>query len=278
MSDRNWIELKQDPTSGIETVRAHFEGHAYDPHWHDSYLVGITEQGLQQFNCRRQQHNSTPGKVFLLEPGDIHDGTAPQAGGFTYRTLYLDPNWLDRELRAQFEDTPDNTQLSFAATLAEDPRLAIATASAFEAMHHDELRIVRQTALDHLLANLTSHLRWRTVLNPDPRLPLVAQRARDYLHSHLHQDIGLDDLAQVTGVDRFRLSRAFKAAFGMAPHAYLIQLRLTRARLLLARGELPVNVAAALGFADQSHLGRWFQRAYRMTPADYRRRCSIVPD
>ncbi|KGF66337.1 AraC family transcriptional regulator [Pseudomonas lutea] len=278
MSDRNWIELKQDPTSGIETVRAHFEGHAYDPHWHDSYLVGITEQGLQQFNCRRQQHNSTPGKVFLLEPGDIHDGTAPQAGGFTYRTLYLDPNWLDRELRAQFEDTPDNTQLSFAATLAEDPQLAIATASAFEAMHHDELRIVRQTALDHLLANLTSHLRWRTVLNPDPRLPLVAQRARDYLHSHLHQDIGLDDLAQVTGVDRFRLSRAFKAAFGMAPHAYLIQLRLTRARLLLARGELPVNVAAALGFADQSHLGRWFQRAYRVTPADYRRRCSIVPD
>ena len=278
MSDRNWIELKQDPTSGIETVRAHFEGHAYDPHWHDSYLVGITEQGLQQFNCRRQQHNSTPGKVFLLEPGDIHDGTAPQAGGFTYRTLYLDPNWLDRELRAQFEDTPDNTQLSFAATLAEDPQLAIATASAFEAMHHDELRIVRQTALDHLLANLTSHLRWRTVLNPDPRLPLVAQRARDYLHSHLHQDIGLDDLAQATGVDRFRLSRAFKAAFGMAPHAYLIQLRLNRARLLLARGELPVNVAAALGFADQSHLGRWFQRAYRMTPADYRRRCSIVPD
>jgi AraC-like DNA-binding protein len=278
MSDRNWIELKQDATSGIETVRAHFEGHAYDPHWHDSYLVGITEQGLQQFNCRRQQHNSTPGKVFLLEPGDIHDGTAPQAGGFTYRTLYLDPNWLDRELRAQFEDTPDNTQLSFAATLAEDPQLAIATASAFEAMHHDELRIVRQTALDHLLANLTSHLRWRTLLNPDPRLPLVAQRARDYLHSHLHQDIGLDDLAQVTGVDRFRLSRAFKAAFGMAPHAYLIQLRLTRARHLLARGELPANVAAALGFADQSHLGRWFQRAYRMTPADYRRRCSIVPD
>lgn len=278
MSDRNWIELKQDATSGIETVRAHFEGHAYDPHWHDSYLVGITEQGLQQFNCRRQQHNSTPGKVFLLEPGDIHDGTAPEAGGFTYRTLYLDPRWLDRELRAQFEEAPDNAQLSFAATLAEDPRLAIATANAFEAMHHDELRIVRQTALDHLLADLTRHLRWRTLISPDPRLPLVAHRARDYLHSHLHQDIGLDDLAQATGVDRFRLSRAFKAAFGMAPHAYLIQLRLTRARHLLARGEAPVSVAAALGFADQSHLGRWFQRAYRMTPADYRRRCSIVPD
>lgn len=278
MPERNWIDLKQDPASGIESMRAHFEGHAYDPHWHDSYLVGITEQGVQQFNCRRQQYNSTPGKVFLLEPGDIHDGHAPEAGGFTYRTLYLDPQWLDRELRAQFDEAPDNAQLSFAATLADDSRLAIATAHAFEAMHSQELRIVRQTALDNLLASLTSHLRWRTLISPDPRLPLVAQRARDYLHSHLHQDIGLDDLAQAAGVDRFRLTRAFKAAFGLAPHAYLVQLRLTRARRLLARGELPVTVAAALGFADQSHLGRWFQRAYRMTPADYRRRCSNLPD
>jgi len=278
MSNRNWIDLKQDATSGIETMRAHFEGHAYDPHWHDSYLVGFTEQGVQQFNCRRQQYNSTPGKVFLLEPGDIHDGFAPQEGGFTYRTLYLDPNWLDRELRAQFEEAPDNAQLSFAATLAEDPALACATAQAFEAVHHDELRIVRQTTLDGLLSSLTRHLHWRTVINPDPRLPLVAQRARDYLHSHWHEDIGLDDLAQVTGVDRFRLSRAFKAAFGLAPHAYLIQLRLTKARRLLARGELAINVAAAVGFSDQSHLGRWFQRAYRMTPADYRKRCSNLPD
>jgi AraC-like DNA-binding protein len=278
MPTRNWIDLKQDALSGIETMRAHFEGHAYDPHWHDTYLVGVTEQGVQHFNCRRQKFQSTPGKVFLLEPGDIHDGDAPESGGFTYRTLYLEPHWLDRELRSLFEQTPDNTHLSFAATLADDPRLASATANAFAALHDDEIRIVRQTALDTLLSSLTSHLHWRTRVTPDPRLPLVAQRARDFLHSHMTQDIGLDDLALATGVDRFRLTRAFKAAFGIAPHAYLIQLRLAKARRLLARGELPVSVAAALGFADQSHLGRWFQRAYRMTPADYRKRCSNLPD
>jgi AraC-like DNA-binding protein len=278
MPTQNWIDLKQDALSGIETMRAHFEGHAYDPHWHDSYLVGVTEQGVQQFNCRRQKHLSTPGKVFMLEPGDIHDGDAPHAEGFTYRTLYLEPQWLDRELRSLFEQTPASTQLSFAATLADDARLATATANAFQTLHDEELRIVRQTALDTLLSSLTSHLRWRTLITPDPRLPLVAQRARDFLHSHMTQDIGLDDLARETGVDRFRLTRAFKAAFGIAPHAYLIQLRLAKARQLLARGELPVAVAAALGFADQSHLGRWFQRAYRLTPADYRRRCSNLPD
>lgn len=278
ITPRNWIDLKQDSESGIETIRAHFEGHAYDPHWHDSYLVGYTEQGVQQFHCRRQKHLSIPGNVFLLEPGEIHDGDAPAPEGFTYRTLYLEPQWMDRELRALFEDVPGHHQLSFDQTLAADPRLAIATANAFQTLHGQEMRIVRQTALDTLLSSLTSHLRWRAQLTPDPRLPLVAQKARDYLHSHMSQDIGLDDLALVTGVDRFRLTRAFKAAFGLAPHAYLIQLRLAKARRLLASGQSPVVVAAALGFADQSHLGRWFQRAYRMTPADYRKRCSNLPD
>jgi AraC-like DNA-binding protein len=274
----NWIDLKQDADNGIESVRAHFVGHAYDPHWHDSFLVGVTEQGVQQFNCRRVRHRSTPGQVFLLEPGDIHDGLAPTEEGFTYSTLYLEPAWLDDQLRALFEHASSAGLPSFADTLCHDERLARATALAFNSVHYQDLRIVRQTAMDDLLACLTRHLHWRKRVNPDPRLPLTAQRARDYLHAHLDRDIGLEDLALACGVDRFRLTRAFKAAFGLAPHAYLIQLRLARARRLLSQGQTPAEVAMALGFADQSHLGRWFRRAYRLTPADYRRRCSNLPD
>ncbi|SMF31368.1 MULTISPECIES: AraC family transcriptional regulator [unclassified Pseudomonas] len=274
----NWIDLKQDADTGIESVRAHFVGHAYDPHWHDSFLVGVTEQGVQQFNCRRVRHRSTPGQVFLLEPGDIHDGLAPTEEGFTYSTLYLEPAWLDDQLRSLFEHAHSAGLPSFADTLCHDERLARATALAFNSVHYQDLRIVRQTAMDDLLACLTRHLHWRKRVNPDPRLPLTAQRARDYLHAHLDRDIGLEDLAQACGVDRFRLTRAFKAAFGLAPHAYLIQLRLARARRLLSQGQTPAEVAMALGFADQSHLGRWFRRAYRLTPADYRRRCSNLPD
>lgn len=274
----NWIDFKQDADTGIESVRAHFVGHAYDPHWHDSFLVGVTEQGVQQFNCRRVRHRSTPGQVFLLEPGDIHDGLAPTEEGFTYSTLYLEPAWLDQQLRALYEHAPGDSLPSFADTLCHDERLARATELAFRAVHDQDLRIVRQTAMDDLLACLTRHLHWRRRINPDPRLPLTAQRARDFLHANLERDIGLEDLAQACGIDRFRLTRAFKAAFGIAPHAYLIQLRLARARRLLAQGQTPAEVAVALGFADQSHLGRWFRRAYQLTPADYRRRCSNLPD
>jgi AraC-like DNA-binding protein len=233
---------------------------------------------VQQFNCRSTRHQSTPGKVFLLEPGEIHDGHAPTEAGFTYRMLYLDPQWLQREVAAVFEEAPANSQLGFATTLASDPRLALATSQAFQSLHRGELRIVRQHALDHLLERLTGQLHWRQRYHQDPRLPLVAHKAREYLHAHLHQDVGMDELALASGVDRFRLTRAFKSAFGLPPHAYLVQLRLARARHLLAKGEQPAEVASSLGFADQSHLGRWFVRAYGMTPAAYRKRCSNLPD
>ncbi|MEH6368023.1 MAG: AraC family transcriptional regulator, partial [Pseudomonas marincola] len=270
MSARNWIDLKQDTDTGIETIRAHFEGHAYDPHWHDSYLVGFTEQGVQRFHCGRQRYDSVPGKVILLEPGEIHDGEAPTPDGFTYSMLYLDPQWLERELRALFDDAPQDCVPSMSMTVGPSPELIFAIASTFQTLHQQELRIVRQTATDYLLTQLSSQMQWRQRRQADPRIPLVAQRARDYLHAHLEQDVSLDELAAVAGVDRFRLTRAFKAAFGLAPHAYLVQLRLAQARRRLAAGETPAQVAVTLGFSDQSHLGRWFRRAYGLTPAGYR--------
>jgi AraC-like DNA-binding protein len=278
MAPDNWLELAQDRDTGIETLRAHFKGHAYDPHWHDSYLLGVTEQGVQQFTCRRQRHASTPGNVILLEPGEIHDGDAPTEDGFTYRMLYMDPAWIAGHVSGLFEDAPDNHQPGFAAILNQDPRLASAIWFAYSALNGQEPLMVRQGALDALLERLTDQLAWRIRQNADPRLPQVALRARDYLHAHFRRDVGLDELAVACSVDRFRLTRAFKAAFGLAPHAYLVQLRLTHSRRLLALGRRPVEVAADTGFADQSHLGRWFVRVYGLTPAAYRKRCTGLPD
>lgn len=274
----SWIDLNLDAETGIETIRAHFEGHAYDSHWHDAYLVGFTEQGVQQFNCRKTLHNSVVGQAFLLEPGEIHDGRAPVPGGFTYSTFYLQPHWLEAQLRELFEDAPNDCLPGFAETLADEPGLVRHIAFAFQAVHQSELRIVRHAALDGLLEILSRRTHWRKRLETTAPLPAVAIRARDYLHAHLDQDVGLDELAGAAGIDRFRLSRAFKASFGLAPHAYLVQLRLSVARKLLRQGLAPAKVAMELGFSDQSHLGRWFRRAYGMSPAAYRKRCSNLPD
>lgn len=278
MNAQSWVDLKQDADTGIEVIRAHFEGHAYDPHWHDSYLIGFTEQGVQQFHCRRALFSSVPGQTFFLEPGDIHDGHAPTPGGFTYSTLYLEPTWLEKALPGLFEQAPADCLPGVPRTQPDDPGLLPCIANALQALRDGEPRMVRDAALDALLERISHSLHWRQRLSGNPQIASVALRARDYLHAHFHENIGLDELAQVCGVDRFRLSRAFKAAFGIAPHGYLIQLRLVRARRLLAIGTSPADVASDLGFADQSHLGRWFRRANGLTPGAYRNLCTKLQD
>jgi AraC-like DNA-binding protein len=56
----------------------------------------------------------------------------------------------------------------------------------------------------------------------------------------------------------------------MSPSDYQRQARLRAARRLIAAGGAPAGVAAAVGFADQSHLTRWFSRYYGITPGAFR--------
>ncbi|WP_300295528.1 AraC family transcriptional regulator [Ferrovibrio sp.] len=273
---KDWLSFARDPQSGTEAVRACFHNHAYDPHFHDQVLVGVTEQGLQQFRCRRQLHRSTPGRVILMEPGETHDGEAGASTGFTYAMLYFDPAWL-RDAVALYAGRGDGRAvLGFPAILADDPRLAQAIGAAWRQVARPDSRMAREAALDAVAALL-----WRR-RNPAGataiRAPRMAAQARAIIDDCFDADLGLQDLALELDTDRFRLTRAFKAAYGLAPHAYLVQRRLSRARQMLVRGEMPAAAAAATGFADQSHFGRWFRRAYGMTPAAYRRACTNLPD
>ncbi|WP_233887375.1 AraC family transcriptional regulator [Paraburkholderia flagellata] len=267
----HWLVARRDAQTGIESLRAHFSGHAYDPHDHDDMLIGYTEQGVQRFQCRRSLHTSVPGRAILIEPGALHDGHAPEPGGFTYAMLYLPQPWVERAARRLNIAGLAGVEAAFGQTLVDDPRLTDAIRRAFLALYGEEGRLARDEALDRLLEHLGGHLLDKaSAAAPAP--PALA-RVRDLLHEHMGANIGLDELVDSSGIDRFRLTRLFQREFGTSPHAYLVRLRLRAARKLLAAGRTPAQVAAEVGFADQSHLGRWFRRAYRMTPATYRRMC-----
>ncbi|WP_247890889.1 helix-turn-helix domain-containing protein [Azospirillum aestuarii] len=76
--------------------------------------------------------------------------------------------------------------------------------------------------------------------------------------------------ARRAGMSREGFSRRFRKQHGVPPHAFQLQDRLNDARLLLRAGEPIAAVAADTGFADQSHLGRCFRRAFGVTPGRYR--------
>ena len=63
--------------------------------------------------------------------------------------------------------------------------------------------------------------------------------------------------------------RTFTQQFGLPPHAYLLQARIKKARTLLRTGMPRAEVAAAVGFADQSHFARHFKKIMGVTPSQY---------
>jgi len=91
----------------------------------------------------------------------------------------------------------------------------------------------------------------------------------DYMRTHLGDEISLNTLAEIAGCTSYHVIRLFKETMGMSPHAYLIQLRLERARELLDEGKTITDAALDSGFSDQSHLTRRFKKRFGITPGTY---------
>jgi AraC-like DNA-binding protein len=98
--------------------------------------------------------------------------------------------------------------------------------------------------------------------------PTVARRIREYVDSHLDENVGLDTLASTAGLSVHHFARAFRQSVGEPPHAYLLRRRVERAQEMLKQTDLPLSdIALAVGFADHSHLTRHFKRLVGMTPS-----------
>jgi transcriptional regulator of acetoin/glycerol metabolism/AraC-like DNA-binding protein len=101
--------------------------------------------------------------------------------------------------------------------------------------------------------------------------PGALSRVRDYVETHLSDSIDLAILAAVAGLSIHHFAREFKHSTGVAPHHYLIQKRVERAKDMLAHTELSLSeIAYAVGFADQSHLARHFRLILSLTPGQFR--------
>jgi AraC family transcriptional regulator len=97
------------------------------------------------------------------------------------------------------------------------------------------------------------------------------QLVHEFIGDFLAADVGLDELANLTGLSAASFAKQFKISTGLPPHQYLIRRRIERAKELLGSKELTVaEVSQAVGFFDQSHLVRHFKHWVGVTPKDYR--------
>ncbi len=92
------------------------------------------------------------------------------------------------------------------------------------------------------------------------------------VHNSYADEISLQVYAAEHGVSLAYFSRLFKDEVGMTFSDYLTNLRMEKAKELLARGDLrPAEISNLVGYEDPKYFSQIFRRAAGMSPLDYQR-------
>lgn len=101
--------------------------------------------------------------------------------------------------------------------------------------------------------------------------PQLIVQARDYISQHFCEDLSLDRLSHVLGINKYYFVRLFKSSTGYTPNEYIIMERINHAKELLRSTDLTINeVADEVGFHNPGHFINLFKRSLGMTPGMYR--------
>jgi AraC-like DNA-binding protein len=237
--------------SGLETLSAERLQIQFDRHFHESYSFGLVLEGVERCSLGRALNHYERGSVPMFNPGEVHDGGPATAEGWSYRMVYVDPSLVAGER-------------AFPKAVRRD---ALAYESAWRLF--DAIDCGSLLGVEEALA-----LALEALLDTAPRAAGASpalQRVRERIEAECAEPLRLRDLCALAGLSPTRLSRAFQAAYGLTPHRYQQSCRIARAKRLLVQGEPLADIAAGCGYADQTHLNRWFLRVHGTTPGRYRR-------
>ncbi|MER8372303.1 AraC family transcriptional regulator [Mesorhizobium sp. M1406] len=249
---------------GVERIAARFEGEAYSRHRHDTYAVGVTITGVQTFWYRGEQRVSLPGQIIVLHPDEVHDGGAGTEQPLTYRMAYVEP-WLLQPALASSGSLP----------FLRDPVFADRELRSTLELALGEIDVALSPLVaDQFVAELGDAFSLRAEGSVGSTMAVdrpALQQVREFITRNSLEPISSNDLELVSGLDRFALTRQFKALFGTSPHRYQIMRRLSIGRRLIGSGQAISDVAALTGFADQSHFHRHFTKAFGLTPGRWKK-------
>jgi AraC-like DNA-binding protein len=256
---RGQFKVFQSTVDGILAMQAQ-SAHAFPRHSHEQFGVGLMMRGAQRSFSGRGMVEADAGDLITVNPGEVHDGAPIGTTERTWQMLYLDPTVV-----ASAGEATESSE--FARPALRDVPLAHVFRKLFSSvticagepqsgqLKHDELMTV-------LLSNLLGD----GAVNTKPAVPSRIRAARELLDDEPESPTTLGELALLAGLSRFQTIRAFAQAFGLTPHAYLMQRRVDLARAMIARGTNLADTAVACGFSDQSHMTRVFVKRFGLTP------------
>lgn len=252
---------------GVLALRARYRTQRFSRHAHEEYALGRIDSGALGFRYRGSQVVAAPGSLSLAQPGVPHDGAPAVPEGWCYRMFYLPAKALSLVL------PPGAPLPHFRPGMVEDAPLS----ALFSRTHHLLLApypatLAKQTQLLILLAAwVARHSDDHTPAPPSRPEPRAVRLTLEILAARATEDICLEELAAATGLSPWHLARAVTRQTGLPPHAHLLEFRCRAARDRLAGPERLADIAADVGFADQSHMTRAFRARFGLPPGAWRK-------
>lgn len=245
---------------GLEFLKATSVHHSYARHWHDTFVIQVVESGVNGLYCAGSMYSVPAGNILVINPGDVHTGFAEGHRPMSYRSVYPSPRLL-----------PETRSMpSFRNPVISNPLVAARLLKAHRGFEsgYDSLQ-----AQSDLLAALSALVTgYSDVKKDNPPLDGPVDTAKEFILTHYNEQISLEDLSRLCGYSPYYFLRTFRKTLGLPPFEYLTNIRVERAKELLAKGLSISESALRTGFYDQSHLHRHFKRIAGVTPGQYRAR------
>jgi AraC-like DNA-binding protein/quercetin dioxygenase-like cupin family protein len=252
----------------IEARFSQYAVDAFKKHTHETYAVGVVEQGPTNYFHINTTYVIQSGMTALINPGEVH-ACNPQPGAvWVYRMLYIDID-LMRDVASELWEA-ELPLPRLAPPVVEDSSLFQAFSELYTVFAESDDRLEKDTCTHDALTYLLTHYSQQRspVRSPEPT-DIPTQRAYDYLMEHLAENIALQHLASEAGLSAYHLLRSFRERYGLPPHAFQLQQRINVAKRMLAEGISIAETAFELGFADQSHFTKKFKAFVGATPRQY---------
>ncbi len=265
--------VNASPWQGIFGTQMDSARH-YGRHWHATYGLGVLQRGAQRSASGRGHVVAYAGDVIATNPGEVHDGRPLDDAPRRWRMLYLEADVFASWMA---DSAVQSGCGALVRPVVQDPQLTTALQQLFAQIDRWDAQpgdrrcaaLACEEALARTFAGLLPAHTGRAKARQAAASHVSQARAR--LADDLLNAPTLTELATLAGVSKYQLLRQFEQAYGLPPHAWLLQQRLEQARGLIRSGHRLADAAADSGFADQSHMTRLFVRQFGFTPGAWQK-------
>ncbi|HEX5153648.1 MAG TPA: AraC family transcriptional regulator [Parafilimonas sp.] len=265
--------IKSPVSEKVSFYECRYSNFSYPRHFHEEYLVEIVIKGKNKFYCGGKNVSAQPGNIVLINPGEIHDGTAPKNEMLEYKVFYVDPAVLHELFCEQYK--PQNLlSINFRQCLVNDALLFQKINTYFDALQQEHTDNLEASQLYYeLMAYIMS--RYSTLQSAGEKRSPYYQSNLETLKEYINDNIGdkllLKDLSRVSAISPFHLLRIFTCNTGITLHKYITVKRIERSKQMLRNKHQIGDISYTLGFSDQSHFTRHFKKMVGTTPAEFQR-------